>query len=54
MMASPSDMARKRAATLLPLMESRILPLLQILQKKFSSLRPTSLARMFLFVVYTG
>lgn len=48
---SPSEIAVNMSATWLPRMLSRIFLLLHILQKKFSSLRPTSLARSFRFVV---
>ena len=52
-MMLPSDIRLKISATWLPRMLSRICPLLHIRQKKFSSLRPTSLARRFRLVVYT-
>ena len=48
---SPSDIAMNSRAISLPRIVSRMLPLLHILQKKFSSRRPTSLASRFRLVV---
>ena len=51
MTTSPSEIATKSLAIWMPRMVSRILLLLQILQKKFSNRRPTSLARRSRLVV---
>lgn len=50
-MILPSEMKSKIVATWLPRIRSSISGLLHILQKKFSSRRPTSLERRFLFAL---